>query len=293
MSQVATTSKVVEFVQSTLFHRVSLFLIIVACVIIGVETNREFYAEHFWWMHLLDRIIISLFAVELLVRYSASIKLNAARGIKKYFVFFTDTWHVIDVIVVIVCLLPTHTEYFAVLRTLRILRVFLLVDELPRLKLLVNALIKSIPSMGYVMLLLMLHFFAYAVIATDLFGVTNQEDFGSLGASLFTLFRVVTGDGWGDILRCVVEHSPYLNQTVVILYFISFIVIGAMIFLNLFIGVITNEIAELKADDERQKRLKKQLENHASVDTLISTLEDQMNQISVTLTQLKAVRGEK
>lgn len=286
-------SSLINTVNSEWFHKVTVALIVAACIIIGVETNREFYAEHYWWLHILDISIISLFAFELIIRYIAHVAASTSAGFKKYLGFFSDYWHIVDVIVVIVCLLPTHTEYFAVLRTLRILRVFLLIDELPRLKLLVNALVQSIPSMGYVMLLLLLHFFAYAVIATDLFGSTNQENFGSLGVSLLTLFRVVTGDGWGDILRGVITHTPYINSTIIVVYFISFIIIGAMIFLNLFIGVITNEIAELKAEDERQKRLEKQLITKDSTDVLISTLEDQLSQIAATLTQLKAQRAEK
>lgn len=289
----ASTSIIIEIVNGDFFRQLTLVLILAACVIIGIETNREFYSANFWWLHLLDKIVISLFAAELVFRYVASIQQSKDLGVKKYLMFFTDGWHVIDVVVVIVCLLPTHTEYFAVLRTLRILRVFLLIDELPRLKLLVNALIKSVPSMAYVMLLLMLHFFSYGVIATDLFGSTNTEQFGSLGASLLTLFRVVTGDGWGEILSGVIQHSPGVHSGIIIFYFISFIIIGAMIFLNLFIGVITNEIAEIKAEDEAAKRKEKQLQNHDTVDTLITTLEDQMSQLAATLVQLKTMKETK
>lgn len=283
---------VVNIVGSSLFHWITLALIIIACIIIGIETNHEFYSENSWWLHSLDRVIISLFAVELTLRYIAAVKAATQTGLKKYLVFFTDGWHVIDSVVVLVCLLPSHIEYFAVLRTLRILRVFLLIDELPRLKLLVNALIKSVPSMGYVMLLLMLHFFAYSVIATDLFGDKNTELFGSIGTSFVTLFIVVTGDDWGNIMKSVVSNSSSIPPLIITLYFISFMVIGAMIFLNLFIGVITNEISEIKSEDERNRIKRKSSSNlqNGSFDDVIASLESQMLQISATVTQLKSAR---
>ncbi|GAB1429438.1 hypothetical protein MASR2M18_02700 [Ignavibacteria bacterium] len=283
---------IVKIVKSSFFHWITLALIIIACIIIGIETNHEFYSENYWWLHLLDRIVISLFAAELVLRYIADVKTTSQKGLKKYLVFFTDGWHVIDTVVVLVCLLPAHIEYFAVLRTLRILRVFLLIDELPRLKLLVNALIKSVPSMGYVMLLLMLHFFAYSVIATDLFGDENVELFGSIGTSFVTLFIVVTGDDWGNIMKNVIHNSSSLPPMIITLYFISFMVIGAMIFLNLFIGVITNEISEIKTEDERNRIKRKSLsgETNESIDDVIASLESQMLQISATVAQLKSAR---
>ncbi len=293
MSDKSSSLNIVHIVNGKIFHYSTIAIIIIACIIIGVETNREFYAIHYWWLHLLDRIVISLFAVELIMRYIAEVKTSEAIGSAKYLTFFTDAWHIIDIIVVLVCLIPQHTEYLAVLRTLRILRVFLLVDELPRLKILVNALIKSIPSMSYVLLLLMLHFFAYSVIAVELFGVTNLAQFGNIGSSLTTLFQVVTGDGWGEIMETVIQNDKTIPPVVITLYFVSFIIIGAMIGLNLLIGVLTNEIADVKAEDERQKRLEKQMKSQESVDTYIAVLEDQINHISSTLAELKALRNKK
>lgn len=146
--------------------------------------------------------------------------------------------------------------------------------------------------MGYVMLLLMLHFFAYSVIATDLFGDENVELFGSIGTSFVTLFIVVTGDDWGNIMKNVIHNSSSLPPMIITLYFISFMVIGAMIFLNLFIGVITNEISEIKTEDERNRIKRKSLsgETNESIDDVIASLESQMLQISATVAQLKSAR---
>lgn len=276
-----------KLVAGKAFHRISLFLVIAVCIIIGIETDREIHRQYFTLLHTLDRALILLFALEIVLRYWADVQERKARASTSYWRFFADPWHIIDCVIVLICLLPTHTEFFAVLRTLRILRVFLLVDELPRLKLLVNALVKSVPSMGYVMLLLMLHFYAYGVIATDIFGASTPQYFGNLGVSLFTLFQIVTGDGWSDILHTVETNMPGFSSIAITMYFISFIIIGAMIFLNLFIGVITNEIADLKAEHERQSRA---VTPPPGIDATIHQLEQQLRDIQSTIAMLKEQR---
>lgn len=271
----------------------SLMLIIAACIVIGIETNHEFYAKHYRILHTIDLIIITLFAFELVIRYVANIReYERVHGRASYTNFFRDWWHVLDVVIVIICLLP-HSEFFAVLRTLRILRVFLLIDEIPRLKILVNALVKSIPSMAYVMLLLVLHFYAYAVIGTDIYGRSGVTHFATLSTSLLTLFQVVTGDGWSDIMRSVETTAPQIPEIGVALYFVSFIVIGAMIFLNLFIGVITNEIAELKANHDREQYLNKCSQSTDHFEMTIHQAEEQLRELQKTLAMIRTISQAK
>lgn len=278
----------IRLVSTQWFQRSSLILILGACVLIGVETNRAYYAQNYWWLHILDLTVLSLFAIELVLRYLADVLLSKSEGSISYVRFFKDGWHILDVIIVAICLLP-HSEFFAVLRSLRILRVFLLIDEIPRLKILVNALIKSIPSMAYVMLLLCLHFYAYGVIGTDLFGVYSPNSFGSLGTSLLTLFQVVTGDGWSDVMRSVERNASHIPLVGIALYFVSFIVIGAMIFLNLFIGVITNEIAELKAEDDRRKYLLSCENEGKTIEQYTHSIEDKIKELQNLVVELRSV----
>jgi voltage-gated sodium channel len=90
-------------------------------------------------------------------------------------------------------------------------------------------------------------FYIYAVAGVHLFGAADPGDFGSLPAALFTLFRIVTLDNWGDAFERVASAAPVL---VVTLYFVSFIVLGTMIILNLFIGIVMNSMAEMHRELE-------------------------------------------
>ena len=149
-----------------------------------------------------------------------------------------------------------------VLRLLRLLRVLKLVKALPKLQILVSALLKSIPSMGYVTLLLFLLFYVYAVSAVFLFGHNDPLHFGDLETAMLSLFRVVTLEDWTDIMyinmygcdrygytakSIVACTNPEANPLLASLFFVSFVLIGTMIILNLFIGVIMTGMEEAQA----------------------------------------------
>lgn len=282
----------VRLTHSKVFHDTVIAVIIASAVLIGLETNRQLHQAHQELFTLLDRIFLLFFVVEISLRIFAESKRNE-NGKKLWYRFFLDPWHVFDFAIIAICILPLHATFFVVLRTARILRVLLLIDELPRLKLLVSALLKSLPSMGYVTLLLLLHFYSYAIIGTDLFGVHNPEKFGDLSTSMLTLFQVVTGDDWTTIMTSEIRNTSGISQTGVALYFVSFIIIGAMIFLNLFIGVITSEIAELKARDDKQKVLAKYALENNNLDYAIEQVEIQMKEMQDALMALKAAAQAK
>jgi voltage-gated sodium channel len=161
--------------------------------------------------------------------------------------YFADSWNVFDFLIVALCFIPAAGPFAAVLRLSRVLRLLRLVGALPKLQLLVGALLKSLSAMGYVSLLLALMFYIYAVAGVHLFGAADPGDFGSLPAALFTLFRIVTLDNWGDAFERVASAAPVL---VVTLYFVTFIVLGTMIILNLFIGIVMNSMAEMHRELE-------------------------------------------
>ena len=150
------------------------------------------------------------------------------------------------------CLLPLEAEYSAVLRLVRVRRVLRLITALPRLQILVTALLKSIPSMAYVGALLAVLFYVYAVVGVSLFGRADPGHFGSLGASALSLFQVVTLEGWADIMRTQLTAGTGTILTVG--YFISFILLGTMITLKLLIGVIVTGMEEARQEREDEER---------------------------------------
>ena len=237
-----------RLIDAPAFQRFVLGLIIVAGLLVGLETNAALMVRFGGLLQVLDRIVLVLFVAELLVRIGAC----GARPWR----FFGDPWNVFDFAIVVVCVLPMNAEYSAVLRLARVLRVLRLVTAVPRLQLLVTALLKSLPSMSYVALLLCVLFYVYAVLGVSLFAHADAEHFGSLGASALTLFQIVTLEGWAEIMRTQLEAG--LGRTLTAAYFVSFILLGTMITLNLLIGVIVTGMDEARRDMEdadRQRHL--------------------------------------
>jgi voltage-gated sodium channel len=224
-------------------ERVIMSLIIINAVILGLETSKTAMASYGRLLQVLDHIILGVFVVEI-----------AARIIVHRLAFFRDPWSVFDFLVVGIALVPA-TETFSVLRALRILRVLRLITAIPTLKRVVAGLLASLPGMGSIVFLIGLLYYVFAVMGAKLFGDSNPDLFGTLGNALFTLFTVMTLEGWVDgVTKPIMEHHPYAW-----LYFFTFIVVTTFMVLNLFIGVVVNamqaeatkaEAAEREAERE-------------------------------------------
>ena len=256
-------------VETKLFNRLIIATIVIAGVLAGIETNGAFVERHHDLLRIFDGLILAIFGAEALLKM-------AAHGSRPWR-YFGDSWNVFDFTVLLLCLLPAAGPFAAVLRLARALRLLRLVSALPKLQLLVGALLKSFSAMGYVGVLLGLMFYIYAVAGVHLFGGAAPEQFGSLSAALFSLFQLITLEGWVDVFGAVYGGGP-IRATV---YFTSFIVLGTMIMLNLFIGVIMNSMSEMHAEIDERARARHERE------TGEPTLEDDFNQIEQQLKLLQ------
>lgn len=250
-----------KIAESNWFQNTIILSILAAGVIVGIETYGDKVSEWIPILHALDYFILLIFTVEAIIKIAAegNNPLN----------YFKDPWNIFDFLIVLVCwmsiFLPNiDAGFVAVFRLARILRVLRLVTALPQLKMLVDAMLKSIPSMGYVSILLFLLFYIYGVLGVFMFGENNPEHFRDLQTSLITLFQITTLEGWADIMYinvfgCDHPHwgsencvTPVASGVGAIVYFISFVLIGTMIVLNLFIGVIMNSMDEV-ANEQRME----------------------------------------
>ena len=218
-------------------------LIVVNAITLGIETSPAVVARVGVLLHAIDRAVLGVFVVELLSRFF----IYRSR-------FFHDPWRVFDFVIVGTALLPSGGT-FAVLRALRVLRVLRLVSLVPSMRGVVGALLKALPGMMSIVGLLMLVLYVSAVMATKLFGAIAPELFGHLGASLFTLFQVMTVEGWPDIARPLMAQSPHAW-----IFFVTYLLIATFMVLNLFIAVVVNamqsQVAEdLKGEGEAHTRL--------------------------------------
>ena len=214
-------------------------LIVINAIILGLETSEAVMASIGGWLLWADRILLTVFVIEI-----------AARLVAHRLAFFRDPWSVFDFVVVGVALVPA-TGAFSVLRALRVLRVLRLITVAPSLKRVVSALISALPGMGAIVMLLALVFYVSSVMATMLFGEQFPQWFGSLGASAYSLFQIMTLESWSmGIVRPVMEVYPWAWA-----FFVPFILATAFTMLNLFIGVVVNAMQEehdelLKAEHE-------------------------------------------
>lgn len=227
-------------VETPLFKNFIIGIIVLAGVLVGLETDQDLVTRYGGLLHVLDKVVLAIFVLEILLKL-------LAEG-KKPWAFFRDPWNSFDFIIVAVCLLPFDSEFAAVLRLARVLRVLRLVTALPKLQLLVGALLKSVPSMGYVSLLLSILFYIYGVTGVFFFGKADPAHFGGLGDAVLTLFGVITLEGWTALMYDLLRTDSGVEPVKVVVYFVSFVMFGTMIMLNLFIGVIMNSMNEVQEE---------------------------------------------
>ena len=236
----------------------------------------------------MNNFVLFIFVIEIAVKM-------LAEG-RKPWNYFKDGWNVFDFTIVAAAFMPFGVSSIAILRLLRLLRVLKLVKALPKLQMLVGALLKSIPSMGYVSILLMLLFYIYAVAGVFFFGDNDPIHFKDLQTSMLSLFRIVTLEDWTDIMYINMfgcANYGYDGAMNICLeskgsgalgaaYFVSFVMVGTMIILNLFIGVIMTGMDEAKAEMEAEKYAESK-----GIDSDIIEIENKMAEMQTLLTKFK------
>ena len=233
-------------------------LIVVNAIILGVETNHEVMAAVGHELLALDHVILWIFIAELAL-------LIASRRLQ----FFKDPWCVFDFLVVIIAFVPA-TGSLSVLRALRVLRVLRLINKVESMRTVVGALLSSLPGLGSVFSLILIIFYVSAVISTNMFGADFPDRFGSLTTSLYTLFQVMTLEGWSEeIARPVMEVFP--SSWV---FFILFILTATFIVVNLFVAVIVDSINSVRSAENADAGL---------------VLEEEIRSLRTELSELKSL----
>jgi voltage-gated sodium channel len=230
-----------QIVEARWFEPMMIGLIIFNGLLIGLETSKTFVEQYGDWLHFGNNVILGIFIIEVILKLAA-----VAPRFSRY---FGNGWNLFDFTVVVLSLIPATGEFALVARLVRVLRVLRLVSTVPQLRLIVATLVRSIPSMGHVILLMSIVFYIYAVTGFHLFHEHDAEHWGTLGAALLTLFQMVTLEGWVDIMDTAMEAYPGSW-----IYFVSFVLIGTFVMLNLFIAVVINNLDASKAAELEELR---------------------------------------
>jgi voltage-gated sodium channel len=228
-----------------------IFIILFSALTVGARTYKQLepYQD---LLSYLDIFITVIFLIEIVIRY-------IAEGDFKRFV--RDPWNLFDTIIVVGSLIPLESSNLVFVgRLLRIFRVLRLISFIPELRLLLNALFKSLPRLGYLVLLMFIFFYIYGAIGSTLFGSINPFLWGDISRSMLTLFRVMTFEDWTDVMYEVMEF-----YSLAWIYFLTFIFFSAFAFLNMLIAIVVDVVNKenkiLNSADDEEERHKQELMN--------------------------------
>ncbi|MFB9146674.1 ion transporter [Halomonas alkalicola] len=251
------------------FELTVITIIVVSALLIGAKTYEEEVSRFQEVMLWLDVGVTVFFLVEILIRMAAEKRLRD---------FFRKGWNIFDFLIVTASLIPMDdSEMVLLARLLRIFRVLRLVSMIPELRLLIAALFKSIPRMGYVALLMFIIFYIYGAIGSFLFASVDEKLWGNISLAMLTLFQVATFESWATaVLYPTMEHYPYAW-----IYFLTFIFLNAFIFLNMMIGIVL--------DVMQKESLAIELETGEGEAAELHGLRDDVRELRAQLSRMEAL----
>jgi voltage-gated sodium channel len=186
-----------------------------------------------------DQTILYIFILELVLRLIAY-RLN----------FFKDPWSIFDFLVVGIALIPSQYSFTA-LRAARALRALRLISVFPKLRKVIEGLVMAIPGICAIAGVMAIIICIFSLIASNLYGASFPEWFGNLHLSVFSLFQIMTLEGWSDIVRTVMQEKPLAWM-----FFVTYILIATFSVLNLFIAVVVDAMQRNHAEDTEDKQEK-------------------------------------
>ncbi|KAL7570226.1 hypothetical protein ACA910_020651 [Epithemia clementina (nom. ined.)] len=204
-----------------------ILLIVVNAVFMGIGTF-DFVTDNpdvEKGFNSLDKSFLVVFTIELVLQL-----------IYRSFSYFTDSWLVFDFVIVVI---SWSLESLQVVRAFRIFRAFRLVTRIGPLRELIMAIGEVMPRMYAIAMLLLLIFYIFAVLFTELFRDVHTEVnyFRSLDRSLFTCMELMTLE-WASVAREVMEQKSWAWAP-----FLAFISVTGFIVFNLIVAVVCDAVA--------------------------------------------------
>ena len=235
-------------------------------------------------LNVLDRVLTSTFIVELVLKVTAYSMVGEPGA------YSSDPWNLLDFFIVLVSIVDWSLSddslgWVKVIRIFRVLRPLRMINRVPELKTVVNALIASFPGMGNVLIVSFLFWLIFGILGMSLFmglfrycsdetvsgkadcigtydagqGVMEERrwldkeaNFNNIYKAMMTLFEMSTTEGWLEVLYSAADvtgrdRQPRRNANeIAVPYFILFMVIGSFFLVNLFVGIILDNFAALR-----------------------------------------------
>jgi len=237
------------------FSNLTTFIILAYASVLGFKTIGEVETNYSIFLQFADYFVTIYFIFEIAIKMVAE---------KKFMNFFKSGWNLFDFVIVVVTLLPLEQSGFAAIaRMLRVFRVLRLFTARPELKKIIDMLIKAIPSIIDIVILMFIIFYIYAIIGNFYFHDLPSGLWNDFLVSMLTLFRVLTFEDWTDVMYEAMEVHPWAW-----IYFVSFVIIAAFVFFNLFVAVIIGEMQKLQEADMKEELH----EDHLKLDVLLQEI---------------------
>ena len=261
-----------NFIDHFLTQRFIVLVLSLNAVTLGLDTSEAVMAKYGPLIDQINAVVPIIFVIEVGLRFFA-------RGWR----FFRETWNVFDVIIITVSFLPSGSA-FSALRALRILRVLHVISLVPRMRHVVAAMIRSLPQIGSILALLLIISYISAVIVTHLYGADYPELFGSIGASMLTLFQLMTLEGWAaEVVRPVMETHPNA-----VFLFIPYMLMTAFAILNLFTAVLVDSMQILQQNYTRERS---EQETAQIISTELISVKNDVRELTRVVAKLVALQG--
>lgn len=282
--------KVQRIVESSWFSTSIMTLIVINAITIGIETINNLSETTIFLLSVFDIFAITIYILE------AALKIYAYRT-----GYFKDGWNLFDFSILLLCLIPTSilplpVQVARVLRVLRVFRTFRLISSFKQIRIIIEAIVRSLSGVLWTGFLLLIIFYVFAVIGTVLFGHQFPQWFGHIGRTLYTLFQVMTLESWSmGIARPVMEVYPWAW-----VYFVPFVIMSAFIVINILVGIVLDTISQTRAGiDEENARVARQealeCENRSSMEDIVlspasqAILIEKLNSLDTEMTEIRAL----
>jgi len=249
--------KIKNIRDSRWFSNLTTSIIIFYASVLGFETLDTVAQPLGDFLHILDYLVTIYFVIELIIKMTAE---------DKFLNFFKSGWNIFDFVIVMITLMPLENSSFAAIaRLLRVFRVLRLFTARPELKSIIDMLIRAIPSIVDIVILLFIIFYIYAIMGSFIFADMPSGLWDNFLVAMLTLFRVFTFEDWTDVMYETMEVYPWSW-----VFFVSFIIIAAFVFFNLFVAVIIGEMQKIQ-----DKQVKDEIhEDSRKIDILLEEVRE-------------------
>ena len=219
------------------FEAFVISVILISAIAVGFRTYEEsFDPEIFLYLSYLDYFITFVFLIEIIIRIIAEKSLTD---------FFKSSWNVFDFVIVAISLIPIESlDSILLARLVRVFRLLRLVSFIPQFRILIESFITAIPRVGYILLFMFVEFYIFAAIGSILFSEISPMHWGNVGLAMLTLFQTATLEGWPDLMYQSLEVQSFSW-----IFFVVFIILNSLVFMNMIIGVIIDVIVKANDDD--------------------------------------------